>query len=113
MFIGFSLSGAGFVALCTTGIAFGTALGDFGFYTGNGSKSFGTWLRVSVSARLARCAGFTRLAFATWAIFAVAMRFARFAGLGSARRATKFFFLEGLIGVDFADARIAKLTTSV
>ena len=107
------MSGAGFVALGTTGIAFGTALGDFGFYTGDGSKGFGTWLRVSVSARLARCAGLTlisrltRLAFATWPIFAVAMRFARFVGLGRAWRATKFFFFEGLIGADLADARIA------
>ena len=48
------MSGAGFVALGTAGIAFGTALGDFGFYTGDGSKGFGAWLRVSVSARLAR-----------------------------------------------------------
>ena len=101
------MSGAGFVALGTTGVAFGMALGDFGFYTGDGSKGFGTWLGVSVSARLARCARFTRFAFATWSIFAVAMRFERFVGLGSAWRATKFFLLEGLIGADLADARIA------
>ena len=70
------MSGAVFVALGTAGIAFGTALGNFGLHTGDGSKGSGTWLRVSVSAQLARCAGLTlisrltRLAFATWLIFA-------------------------------------------
>ena len=78
------LSWLAFTALDTAGIAFGTALGDFGLYTGDGSKGFGARLRVSVSTRLARCVG-----------------------LGSAWLTAKLFSLEGVMGADFADAGIA------
>ena len=81
------LSWFAFTALSTAGIAFGTALGDFGLYTGEGRKCFGAWLRVSVSARLTRSVG-----------------------LSSAWLATKLFFLEGLIGADDTDAGIAHIS---